>query len=602
MDVIAMRKTSGTITGDIKLNGFPQERISFLRCSGYVEQFDVQQAELTVRETVVFCARLRLDASNPAINDDAGKLRFVDHVLETMELTDIQTLQVGSYEEGGLTFEQRKRLAIACELAGECCVLIGFGCTCSWFLTRLLWSFGDCPLFVEKGSPSVVFCDEPTSGLDSRGALVVMRAMKRIADTGRTVCATIHQPSSAVFEMFDDLILLKKGGNVVFFGELGQGSVKLIEYFESRGAPPIEYGENPAAWMLRAYAGEHAAENVDFAEVYKESEQYKVLCEQIQAIEDSRDESKKIFYDDVFATTSNERMELMNRRIVTIYRRSPAYNLTRLIIAVFYSFLIGSVFLRNSSQRSDGWEEKEVDGVLGTIFLATIIIGVTSISMAVPVMKKIRDVFYKHRASGMLQHSSLSFALAVGECPYILLVSLLFGVVYYFTVGLFKTAEKFFLFWLFFTLNVAIYGFFGQAFICMVPDIPTSGALVGALIGYNVFFSGFIVKPQYFTGPFQLGLWTAPGRFAYEGITMTQFENINVPVYAEPLSPFFFSLNCTDVEESCAGTMDEYVSFYFGGKFTIDNFWLDLFVLIGYVLLARFLIWFSLKKFNYVNT
>jgi ABC-type multidrug transport system ATPase subunit len=89
-----MRKSSGTISGDIRLNGFVQERTSFLRCSGYVEQFDVQQAELTVRETVIFCARLRLDAKNPSIKDDEGKLRFVDHVLETMELTDIATLQV----------------------------------------------------------------------------------------------------------------------------------------------------------------------------------------------------------------------------------------------------------------------------------------------------------------------------------------------------------------------------------------------------------------------------------------------------------------------------------------------------------------------------
>ena len=113
-----MRKTSGAITGEINLNGFPQERTSFLRCSGYVEQFDVQQAELTVHETLAYCARLRLDAKDPAIVDDEGKLRYVDHVLETMELTDIQTLQVGNYEEGGLTFEQRKRLAIACELAG----------------------------------------------------------------------------------------------------------------------------------------------------------------------------------------------------------------------------------------------------------------------------------------------------------------------------------------------------------------------------------------------------------------------------------------------------------------------------------------------------
>jgi len=123
MDVIAMRKQSGTITGDVLLNGFPQERRSFLRVSGYVEQFDIQQPELTVRETVEFCAMLRLDAKDPGIKDTTGKLRFAAHVLKTMELTSIQNLQVGSYEEGGLTFEQRKRLAIACELAGSPAVI-----------------------------------------------------------------------------------------------------------------------------------------------------------------------------------------------------------------------------------------------------------------------------------------------------------------------------------------------------------------------------------------------------------------------------------------------------------------------------------------------
>lgn len=115
--------------------------------------------------------------------------------------------------------------------------------------------------------------------------------------------------------------------------------------------------------------------------------------------------------------------------------------------------------------------------------------------------------------------------------------------------------------------------------------------------------SGYIVKPQYFSGPFQLGLWTAPGRFAFEGITMTQFDGIYDTVIAEPNSPFFFLLNCTQPSTTvCSGTMEQYVNFFFGEKFSIDNFWLDLFVLIGYVILARLLIWFSLKKFNYVNT
>lgn len=130
-DVIALRKVSGTTTGEVRMNGFLQDRTSFLRCSGYVEQFDVAQAELTVRETVTFSARLRLDSNNPLTKTDKGKCQFVDYVLDTMELTDIEKLPVGNYTEGGLTFEQRKRLAIAVELAA---------------------------------SPSLIFLDEPTSG------------------------------------------------------------------------------------------------------------------------------------------------------------------------------------------------------------------------------------------------------------------------------------------------------------------------------------------------------------------------------------------------------------------------------------------------------
>jgi ABC-type multidrug transport system permease subunit len=123
--------------------------------------------------------------------------------------------------------------------------------------------------------------------------------------------------------------------------------------------------------------------------------------------------------------------------------------------------------------------------------------------MAVPVTQQIRDVFYKHRASGMLSHSSLSWALFLAETPYLCAISVLFGAVYYGTVGLFDSVEQFGLFWVFFILNVAIYSYFGQAFICLVKDTATAGALVGALIGYNIFFSGLVVKPQYFVGPFQ---------------------------------------------------------------------------------------------------
>ena len=127
--------------------------------------------------------------------------------------------------------------------------------------------------------------------------------------------------------------------------------------------------------------------------------------------------------------------------VVKIYKRSPAYNLARLSIAVFYAFIIGSVFLRGEGRR-DYWLENEVDAVISTMFFSLIVIGVTSITMAVPVTKTLRDVFYKHRASGMLTHKALSSALLIGEIPYICLISILFGVIYYATVGLFASTSK----------------------------------------------------------------------------------------------------------------------------------------------------------------
>jgi ABC-type multidrug transport system ATPase subunit len=115
--VIALRKRSGTISGEVRLNGWLQDPISFRRCSGYVEQFDVQSPELTVRETVLFSARLRLD---PAIVDtDEKKQAFVDYILEEVELTSLGQELVGTDEDGGLTFEQKKRLSIAVELAAS---------------------------------------------------------------------------------------------------------------------------------------------------------------------------------------------------------------------------------------------------------------------------------------------------------------------------------------------------------------------------------------------------------------------------------------------------------------------------------------------------
>ncbi|RLM86194.1 ABC transporter G family member 41 isoform X3 [Panicum miliaceum] len=195
LDVLAGRKTGGVIEGDIKIEGYPKFQQTFARISGYCEQTDVHSPQITVGESVAYSAWLRL----PTHIDSKTRNEFINQVLETIELDEIRDALVGIPGINGLSTEQRKRLTIAVELVSN---------------------------------PSIIFMDEPTSGLDARAAAIVMRAVKNVSDTGRTVVYTIHQPSIEIFEAFDELMLMKRGGELIYAGPLGHHSCEVIQYFQ----------------------------------------------------------------------------------------------------------------------------------------------------------------------------------------------------------------------------------------------------------------------------------------------------------------------------------------------------------------------------------
>ncbi|MBA0699835.1 hypothetical protein Goari_001440 [Gossypium aridum] len=192
--------------------------------------------DVLVEESLIFSASLRL-ASHI---DSKTKVEFVKEVLEIMELNDVKDALAGIPCLSGLSTAQRKRLTIAVELVAN---------------------------------PSVIFMDEPTTSLDARAAAIVMRAVKNVADTGRTIICTIHQTSIDIFEAFDELILPKNGGSLIYFGPLGQNSCKVIEYFVSvSGVPKIKDNCNPATWMLEVtFSFAEDELGADFAEIYKKS-------------------------------------------------------------------------------------------------------------------------------------------------------------------------------------------------------------------------------------------------------------------------------------------------------------------------------------------
>ncbi|KAG7357215.1 multidrug ABC transporter ATPase [Nitzschia inconspicua] len=564
MDVIALRKNSGSVKGNVYVNGFPRDAKSFRRCSGYVEQFDIQSPQLTVRETVLFSGRLRLDADK--VKSDKQKKKYCDMVLKILELAPLADSLVGSSESGGLSFEQKKRLSIAVELAA---------------------------------SPSILFLDEPTTGLDSRSASLVVKILRKVADQGRTICATIHQPSSAVFAMFDDLLLLKSGGYSVYHGPLGSQCKTLVKYFEGHGATPIEAGDNPSNWMLR----EIPKSEKDFAALYHGSQEYAKLRRQLEAARTNPPKELEIWYKADFAVPSSERQRLMNKRLQTVYWRSPTYNLSRLLVCVVIAFILGSVFI--TERQLTTLTESQIRAYFSVTFLSFIIVGILCIISVLPVMLAIRDVFYKQRAAGMVDNTALGWALGTAEKWFMILASSLFCLVYLSTSGTFPASvRRAISFWGFFTFNLAIYSYFGQAFMCLVPAMATAQILCSVFIGLNNFFSGLIVRPQYMVGLFAFTYWITPGHYVYEGLIISQYWGDERPVLAVQNSDFWNFLGCDDLEEGedCYGTVTQYLWVFFGGKFNKDNELQDILVLALFLVIARVSTFFALRAFNYTNT
>ena len=176
-----------------------QRDSSFQRKTGYVQQQDLHLETTTVREALKFSALLR----QPAHISRKDKIAYVDEVIKLLDMHEYADAVVGVPGEG-LNVEQRKRLTIGVELAAKPSLLL--------------------------------FLDEPTSGLDSQSAYSIVRFLKKLASAGQSILCTIHQPNSALFENFDRLFLLQKGGECVYFGEIGSDAHVLLDYLSRHGA------------------------------------------------------------------------------------------------------------------------------------------------------------------------------------------------------------------------------------------------------------------------------------------------------------------------------------------------------------------------------
>lgn len=132
--------------------------------------------------------------------------------------------------------------------------------------------------------------------------------------------------------------------------------------------------------------------------------------------------------------------------------------------------------------------------------------------------------------------------------------------------------------------------------------MTTAQILASVFIGLNNFFSGLIVRSQFMTGFFQVTYWITPGHYVYEGLVLAQYYGDQRTVIAVNNSEFYDFLGCNDnLVSPCNGTVEQYVYVFFGGRFNKQNELQDILVLALFLVSARVMTFYALKKFNFSN-
>ncbi|PIN22044.1 Transporter, ABC superfamily (Breast cancer resistance protein) [Handroanthus impetiginosus] len=448
LSLLGGRVREPTTGGLITYNDQPYSKCLKSRI-GFVTQDDVQFPHLTVKETLTYAARLRLPRT---LTKEEKDQRATDVIYE-LGLERCQDTMIGGSFVRGISGGERKRVCIGNE------III---------------------------NPSLLFLDEPTSGLDSTTALRIVETIHDIAEAGKTVITTIHQPSSRLFLKFDKLILLGKG-SLLYFGKASEAMV----YFSSIGCSPL-IPMNPAEFMLDLANGNitqisFPSELEDRVQTGKSKEETKskkpapvVVHEYLVEAYETRgaeNEKKKIKIpipiDEEIKSKVNSTKREWGASWCEQYsilfwrglkeRRHDYFSWLRITQVVATATILGLLWWQ-----SGGDDPKQIQDQAGLLFFIAVLWGFFPVFTAIFTFPQERAMLSKERAADMYRLSAYFLARTTSDLPLDLILPLLFLLVVYFMAGLRMTADSFF-------LTVAI------VFLCIIAA-QGLGLVIGATL------------------------------------------------------------------------------------------------------------------------
>ncbi|KAJ0976924.1 hypothetical protein J5N97_012398 [Dioscorea zingiberensis] len=399
LNILAGR-LQGRHSGVVLANGRRLTKAAIRRI-GFVPQDDVLYPHLTVRETLVFSALLRL----PRTMTRAEKVAAAERVIGELGLEKCADSIVGSAYVRGVSGGERRRVSIGKEVLVD---------------------------------PSVLILDEPTSGLDSTAAQRVVLALSASArEGGRTVVAAVHQPSSQAYQAFDSVLLLSAEGRCVYFGR----GCEAMDYFAGAGFSP-RFPVNPADFMLDLANGIAQGDNHGdpsnvkqslvtsynklLAPKVKERINSALTKETVQTGMERGNEKEKQQKDYCSISWFNQFTVLLHRGLKE--RRHESFNSLRIFQVMAAAFLAGFMWWHSNIHN--------VQDRLGLLFFISIFWGVFASFNSVFTFPQDRAIFIKERTSGMYSLSSYFMARMAGDLPMELILPTGFVLIIYWMAGL----------------------------------------------------------------------------------------------------------------------------------------------------------------------
>ncbi|KAL5119151.1 hypothetical protein ACEQ8H_002858 [Pleosporales sp. CAS-2024a] len=457
LDALAQRTTMGVITGDMFVNGKPLDP-AFQRSTGYVQQQDLHLETATVRESLQFSAMLR----QPKTASKKEKYDYVEEVIKMLNMTDFANAVVGVPGEG-LNVEQRKLLTIGVELAAK---------------PKLL-----------------LFLDEPTSGLDSQSSWSIIAFLKKLSSAGQAILCTIHQPSAILFQEFDRLLFLAKGGKTVYFGEIGKDCETLLHYFENSGARKCGKDENPAEYMLEIVNAGKNDEGRDWFDVWKESDNAIEVQKQIEQLHKERQNDDldiaKETGGGAYAMPLTTQIWECTYRVFQQYWRLPSYVLAKFGLCAVASLFIGFSFFHANTTKAG------VQTVIFSVFMVT--------TMFSSLVQQIHPLFvtqrslYESRERPSKAYSWVAFMIAniIVEIPYGIIAGILsYACFYYPVVGTNQSGERQGLVVLYMVQLLIYTSTFAAMTIAALPNAETASGVVSLLTLMSILFNGVLQGPN----------------------------------------------------------------------------------------------------------